>query len=136
MPAAEQTKPTVGILGEFRSFLLRGNVVDLAVAVVVGAAAAALVKSLVSDLLSPLIGAILGQPDFAQMTFKVGSAVFRYGSFIDAFIGFMTIMAAVFFFVVKPMDRLRHIAGEVEDQGPTDVELLTEIRDLLRGKND
>lgn len=121
-----------GILSEFRDFILRGNVVDLAVAVVVGAAAATVVRSLVSDLISPLIGAIIGQPNFADMTFKVGSAVFRYGNFIDVLITFLTIMAALFFFVIKPMDRLKRLTGEEDPPPPTEAELLTEIRDLLK----
>lgn len=121
-----------GTLKEFRDFVLRGNVVDLAVAVVVGAAAATVVRSLVSDLMSPLIGAILGQPNFSDMTFKIGSAVFHYGSFIDALLAFFTIMVALFFFVIKPMDRLKRLAGDEEPLPPTEVELLEEIRDLLK----
>ena len=135
MGAPASSEPRSGVLGEFRDFVLRGNVVDLAVAVVVGAAAAAVVRSLVSDLISPLIGAILGQPNFSAMTFKIGSAVFHYGSFIDALLAFITIMAALFFFVIKPMDRLKRLTGEDEIPPPTEVEVLTEIRDLLRERS-
>jgi large conductance mechanosensitive channel len=131
-PAAQEQ---TGILVEFRNFVLRGNVVDLAVAVVVGAAAAAVVRSLVSDLISPLIGAIIGQPNFSDMTFKIGSAVFRYGSFIDALLAFATIMAALFFFVIKPMDRLKRLTGEDQNEPPTEAELLAEIRDLLKERS-
>ena len=133
--ATSSTEPRRGVLAEFRDFVLRGNVVDLAVAVVVGAAAAAVVRSLVSDFISPLIGALFGQPNFADMTFKVGSAVFHYGSFIDAVLAFITIMAALFFFVIKPMDRLKRLTGEEEVPPPTEAELLTEIRDLLRERS-
>ncbi len=135
MSSIEVPSGNKGILSEFRDFVLRGNVVDLAVAVVVGAAAAAVVRSLVSDLISPLIGAIIGQPNFSDMTFKVGSAVFRYGNFIDVVITFITIMAALFFFVIKPMDRLRRLTGDDQLPPPTEAELLIEIRDLLKERS-
>jgi large conductance mechanosensitive channel len=135
MSESPATREQTGILVEFRDFVLRGNVVDLAVAVVVGAAAATVVRSLVSDLISPLIGAIIGQPNFSDMTFKVGSAVFRYGNFVDSLLAFATIMAALFFFVIKPMDRLKRLTGEEQNQPPTEAELLAEIRDLLRERS-
>ena len=91
---------------EFRQFLLRGNVVDLAVAVVLGAAFGAVVTSLVENLLTPLIAAIFGEPDFSQLTFEINNSVFGYGSFINAVIAFVMIAAAVFFFVVKPVNAL------------------------------
>jgi large conductance mechanosensitive channel len=99
------------MLKEFRQFLLRGNVVDLAVAVVIGAAFGAVTTALVKDLLTPLIAAIAGEPDFSNLTFTIHGSVFRYGSFLNALISFFTIAAAVFFGVVKPvnvlMDRFR-----------------------------
>jgi large conductance mechanosensitive channel len=124
------------MLKQFRDFLLRGNVVDLAVAVVVGAAFGAVVASFVADLLTPLIAAIGGKPDFAALSFRINGSEFRYGSFLNAVISFVIVAAAVFFLVVKPVSVLmeRRKAGlEPEPEAvPEDVVLLGEIRDLLR----
>jgi large conductance mechanosensitive channel len=94
------------VLKEFKAFLLRGNVVDLAVAVVVGAAFGALVTALVADLITPIIAAIVGKPDFSNLTFTIHNSTFRYGHFLNALIAFLTIAAAVFFFVVLPVNAL------------------------------
>jgi large conductance mechanosensitive channel len=91
------------ILKEFRAFLLRGNVIDLAVAFVLGVAFAAVVTSFVEDLLTPLIAAIFGKPDFSGLTFTINGSVFRYGAFINAVIAFVLVAAAIFFVVVKPL---------------------------------
>jgi large conductance mechanosensitive channel len=96
----------MGLVQEFKQFLLRGNVIDLAVAVVLGVAFAAVVASLVEDLLTPLIAAIFGEPDFSQLTFTINGSTFFYGQFINALIAFITIAAALFFFVVKPVNSL------------------------------
>jgi large conductance mechanosensitive channel len=96
----------VGIFKEFRDFLMRGNIVDLAVAVVIGAAFNAVVQSLVADILTPLIAAIFGKPDFSALSFTINNSQFMYGNFINALITFVTVAAAIFFFVVKPMNRL------------------------------
>lgn len=96
----------MGILNEFKAFLLRGNVVDLAVAVVLGVAFGAVVASLVEDLLTPVIAAIVGEPNFSGLTFEVNGSTFRYGSFINAVLSFVMIAAAVFFFVVVPYNEL------------------------------
>jgi large conductance mechanosensitive channel len=93
-------------LKEFRAFLLRGNVVDLAVAVVIGAAFGAVVASLVADLITPIIAAIFGKPDFSNLTFTINGSEFRYGSFINALIAFVTVAAAIFWLVVLPMNKL------------------------------
>jgi large conductance mechanosensitive channel len=93
-------------LKEFRAFLLRGNVVDLAVAVVIGAAFGAVVSSLVADLITPIIAAIFGKPDFSDLTFTINGSVFRYGSFLNAVISFVTIATAIFWLVVLPANRL------------------------------
>jgi large conductance mechanosensitive channel len=122
------------MLKEFREFLLRGNVIDLAVAVILGAAFGAVVASFVEDLLTPVIAAIGGQPDFAGLTFTINESVFRYGEFINAVISFVIVGAAVFFFVVRPVNTLmaRRKAGLEPEAVPEDVVLLGEIRDLLR----
>jgi large conductance mechanosensitive channel len=124
------------MIKEFREFLLRGNVVDLAVAVILGAAFGAVVTSFVNDILMQLIAMIGGKPDFSGLRFTINDAEFRYGAFLNAVISFVIIAAAVFFFVVKPVNALmaRRKAGlEPEPEAvPEDVVLLGEIRDLLR----
>jgi large conductance mechanosensitive channel len=123
---------------QFREFLLRGNVVDLAVAVVIGAAFGAVIASLVADLFTPLIAAIGGQRDFSGLTFTINGSVFRYGHFLNAVISFIVIAAVVFFLVVKPIAALmkRRKAGlEPEPEAVAeDVVVLGEIRDLLKAR--
>jgi large conductance mechanosensitive channel len=104
-------------LKEFRAFLLRGNVVDLAVAVVIGAAFGAVVASLVADLITPIIAAIFGKPDFSNLTFTINGSEFRYGSFINAVIAFLTVATAIFWLVVLPMNRL---AARMRTEQPVD----------------
>ena len=119
---------------EFREFLLRGNVVDLAVAVVIGAAFGAIVTSLVEDILTPLLG-LVGIPDFTTWVITVGEAEMRIGLFLNALISFVLIAAAIFFVVVKPMQALAAARAQdeaEEEAGPSEVDLLTEIRDELR----
>lgn len=94
------------MLKEFKQFLLRGNVVDLAVGVVVGAAFGGIVTALVSDLLTPLIAAIAKVPDFSGLLFTINGSKFMYGHFINALISFLLVSSAVFFFVVKPINML------------------------------
>jgi large conductance mechanosensitive channel len=96
----------VKLLTDFKKFLLRGNVVDLAVAVVVGTAFAALVKALVADILTPIIAMIFGKPNFEDLTFTINGSHFLYGDFLNALITFLSIAAAVFFFVVAPVTHL------------------------------
>lgn len=90
---------------EFRDFIMRGNVVDLAVGIVIGVAFGAIVSAFVDDILSPLLG-LFGAPDFAQNTLVIGGATILYGAFIDSVVSFLLIALAVFFFVVKPMNRM------------------------------
>jgi large conductance mechanosensitive channel len=90
----------------FKQFLLRGNVVDLAVAVVIGAAFGAVVAAFVKDLLTPLIAAIIGKPDFSALTFTVNGSKFLYGDFINAALAFLLVSGAVYFFVVLPINTL------------------------------
>jgi large conductance mechanosensitive channel len=104
---------------EFKQFLLRGNVIDLAVAFVIGAAFAALVQAAVADLLTPLVAAIFGQPDFSNLKFTVNGSVFRYGHFLNVLIAFVTIAFVVFFFVVKPINRLMELSRRRESPDPT-----------------
>jgi large conductance mechanosensitive channel len=103
---------------EFKQFVLRGNVVDLAVGIVIGAAFAGLVQAAVTDLLTPLIAAIFGQPDFSQLTFKLNGSTFKYGHFLNALISFVIIAFVVFFFVVKPINALNSLAHRRESPDP------------------
>ena len=108
---------TPGLVTEFKQFLLRGNVVDLAVGVVIGLAFGAVITALVADILTPIIAAIFGKSDFSALTFTINGSVFRYGDFINALITFVTIAAAVFFFVVKPVN---HLMARRKTEPPVD----------------
>jgi large conductance mechanosensitive channel len=101
------------MLKEFRQFIMRGNVVDLAVAVVIGAAFGAVVIALIADIITPLIAAIFGKPSFANLSFEINNSTFLYGDFLNAVLTFVTIAAAIFFLVVKPLNVLaaRRAAG-------------------------
>lgn len=94
------------MIKDFKTFLLRGNMVDLAVAFVIGAAFGAVIAALVKDLITPLIAAIFGKQDFSGLTFTINHSVFRYGDFINAVVAFVLVAAAVFFFVVVPVNKL------------------------------
>jgi large conductance mechanosensitive channel len=96
------------MLKGFRDFILRGNVVDLAVAVVIGAAFGAVVTALVKDLITPFIAAIVGKPDFSGFTFTVNNSKFLYGEFVNAMVSFVLIGAAIYFFVVVPMNAIQN----------------------------
>ena len=104
---------------EFRDFVFRGNIIELAVAFVMGLAFAAVVNSLVNNLLMPVIAMLIGKPDFNDLTFTVNDAVFRYGAFITDVIQFVAIAAAVFFFIVRPVNALlARMRGPVEEGMP------------------
>ena len=94
------------MLQEFKQFLLRGNVVDLAVGVLIGAAFGTVVSALVADILTPFIAVIAKVPDFSDLIFTINGSVFRYGHFLNALISFLLVATTVFFFVVKPMNIL------------------------------
>jgi len=94
------------MLKEFKAFVFRGNIVDLAVAVVIGIAFGAVITALVADIITPLIAAIFGSHDFSALTFTINNSTFLYGAFINAVISFVLIAAAVFFVVVKPMNAI------------------------------
>jgi len=124
------------VIKEFRDFVLRGNVIDLAVAVVIGAAFGAVVTAFVASFVTPLIAAIVGKPDFSALVFTINGSHFTYGSFINALISFLAIAGVIFFFIVKPMNVLMARAAAKEepasDAPAEDIVLLTEIRDVLR----
>jgi large conductance mechanosensitive channel len=106
LPSTETSSTTLegsAMLQEFKDFLFRGNIIELAVAFVMGLAFATVVNSLVDNLVMPVIAMIIGKPDFSDLTFTINDAVFRYGQFITDLIQFVAIAAAVFFFIVKPV---------------------------------
>ena len=110
------------MLKEFRDFVFRGNIIELAVAFVMGVAFAAVVNSLVNNLLMPVVAMIIGKPDFSDLTFTINAAVFRYGAFITDAIQFVAIAAAVFFFVVKPVNAMRARYEKPVEEGMPDEE--------------
>ena len=121
------------MLKEFRDFLMKGNLVELAVAVVMGIAFGAVVKSFVDNLITPIIGMIFGV-DFSSETFTINGSTFHYGLFLNDVIYFVLVAASVFFFVVKPINAITarmNKGKEGEPVPPSETELLTEIRDLL-----
>ena len=111
------------MLKEFRDFLLRGNLIVLAVAFVMGSAFAALVTALVQDIVTPIIAAVFGKVDVFSQSFTIQRAQFLYGAFVTSAITFVSIAAAVFFFIVKPVDALtRRFGKPAEEAGPSDEE--------------
>ncbi len=128
------------MLKGFKEFITRGNVMDLAVAVVIGAAFTAIVNALVKGFITPLIAAIFGEPDLTQVaTFTINDAEFSLGLILDAMFNFLAVAAAVYFFIVMPMNKLaeRKARGDEPDPDPLTVEqqLLTEIRDSLANRS-
>jgi large conductance mechanosensitive channel len=128
------------MLRELREFLLRGNVIDLAVAVVIGAAFAAITTSLVGDIITPLL-TIIGLPDLSSWVIPVGDSDIRIGAFLNTLIWFLLVGTSIFFFVVKPMKELQERFDDPDDDqvtvfpGPTQTDLLIQIRDELRRAN-
>lgn len=112
------------MLKEFKDFLLKGNLIELAVAFVMGVAFAAVLNSFVADIVTPIIGAIVGKSDFSNLTFTIHHSLFRYGAFITALIQFVSIAAAVFFFIVKPVQMVlaRRTQRDAEEEAPSDEE--------------
>ena len=119
------------MLNEFKTFIARGNVLDLAVGVVIGAAFTAIVTSLVGDIINPLIGLIAGGVDFSGLSFGLGDAQFMYGNFINAIIKFL-IVAWVVFLIVKAVNRMIPKKEEAPPAGPSDNDLLKEILETLK----
>ncbi len=118
---------------EFRDFILRGNLVELAVAVVIGTAFAAVVTALVADIVTPLIAAVGGKPDFAELSFTINDSVFRYGHFLNALFTFLIIAAVIFFLVIKPVNALLARRRSDPDEPTRDCpECLSEIPTAAR----
>jgi large conductance mechanosensitive channel len=112
------------LLEEFKDFMMKGNLIELAVAFVMGLAFAAVINSLVDNLVMPVIAAVIGKPDFRGLTFTINDAVFFYGAFITDVIQFVAIAAAVFFFIVKPVQLAlaRRPGRDAEEEAPSDEE--------------
>ena len=126
----------VKMIDEFKNFISRGNVVDMAVGVIIGGAFGKIVTSLVNDVLMPLVGILIGGHDFSTLAIKVGDASILYGAFIQAVIDFL-IVAICIFFMVKTFEKLKKKKPEVVETPKEDsdeVKLLKEIRDLLKKK--
>ncbi len=124
-----------GLLGEFKDFLLRGNVVDLAIAVIIGTAFGLVVGALVKDLLTPIVAAVFGKPDFSNLTFTINHSRFLFGDFINQVIAFLSVATAVFFVVVKPVNVLaerRRLAPEPESSDRPCPECLSQIPKAAR----
>ena len=123
------------MIKEFKEFISRGNMMDLAVGVIIGAAFTAIVNSLVKDLINPLIGLFIGKIDLSNLKFTVGEATFKHGSFLNAIINFL-IIALVVFFLIKLVNKMMpKKETEEDDPTPTNEEIyLRQIRDLLQEK--
>jgi len=122
------------MLKEFRDFINRGNVIDLAVAVIIGVAFGAIVTSLVNDIIMPLVGIILGGVDFTGLVITFGEAQILYGNFIQAIVNFL-IVAFVIFMIVRTINKMKKPTETAAPAAPPeDIVLLTEIRDLLKNR--
>ena len=122
------------MLKQFKEFLMQGNLIELAVAFVMGGAFAVVVNSLVSDLIMPIIAAIVGKPSFDSLTFTINDSVFRYGAFITSLVTFVIIAAAIFFFVVKPVQMAMARMKPKEEAGPTNEERMVELLERIAAK--
>jgi large conductance mechanosensitive channel len=121
------------MLKEFKEFAMKGNVMDLAIGVVIGAAFGKIIDSVVADLISPVIGMLTGGVNFSEKVLEVGQAKLMYGNFLNAIIQFI-IVAFVLFLVVKAMNKMKKPEPPAAPAGPSDNDLLIEIRDLMKAK--
>ena len=122
------------MLSDFKKFIMKGNVLDLAVAVIIGGAFGLLINSMVQDIIMPIIGAIVGKPSFEDLTLDIGDGVIRYGSFLTLLVNFL-IIAFVLFLIIKSFEKMQSMRGTKEEEAePLTVEgeILAEIRDLLK----
>lgn len=118
---------------EFRDFIAKGNMIDIAVGFIMGAAFTAVIGSLVENVLMPIVAIPFGEPNFDAVIWTINDSEIMIGSFLTAVVSFLLIAVAVFLFIVKPYNAYRELTEEEEadDEGPTEIELLTEIRDSL-----
>lgn len=124
------------MLNDFKKFIMKGNVLDLAVAVIIGAAFGAVVVSFTNDIVMPFIGAVVGKASFNDLTFKIGDGIIYYGKFITVLVNFV-IIAFVIFLIIKAFEKMQSMRGTAEEENePLTVEgeILSEIRDLLKAQ--
>ncbi len=125
------------LLAEFKEFAIKGNMLDLAIGMVIGTAFTTIVKSIVDDIIMPLVGVIIGGKDFTGLAITIGDSQIKYGNLIQNFVNFL-IVAVCLFFVVKTINKLKtlgkkeEIVEEIVEETPADIKLLEEIRDLLK----
>ena len=119
------------MIQEFRDFLTKGNLIDIAVGFIMGAAFTALTVSFTEDIVMPIVAIPFGEPSFDNLTWTVNDSVIAYGSFLTALVVFLLTALALFFFIVKPINTYRARQPTDEAAGPSEIELLTEIRDSL-----
>jgi large conductance mechanosensitive channel len=126
-----------GLMKDFRAFIMKGNVLDLAVAVIIGIAFNALVNSLVNDVIMQVIAAIFGKPNFNDLTFTIGDGIIYYGRFLTALVNFLVIAATIFVIVraFEELQKRRRGTEEELEERPEEIVLLSEIRDLLAQGN-
>jgi large conductance mechanosensitive channel len=110
----------IGVIDEFKAFALKGNMVDLAIAIVLGTAFASVINSLVADIIMPIIGIFGGSPDFTANTFTINGSEFRWGNFLTALIAFIIVALVLFFFVVRPLTRMMTRAGLIPPPPPAE----------------
>ena len=123
------------MLQDFKKFVTKGNVLDLAVAVILGIAFGLLVNSFVKDIIMPIIGAVVGKPSFDDLTLGIGDGVIRYGSFLTLLVNFL-IIAFVLFVIVQAAEKLQNMRSQADkEEDPSEVDLLVEIRDLLKQRS-
>jgi large conductance mechanosensitive channel len=118
----------------FKEFISRGNMVDLAVGVVIGGAFGAVITSFTNDILMAIIGAIIGQPNFNSLTFALGDATIAYGKFLTALLNFVLIAASVYFFVVVPMNKMAERRANDDDVEPTNEEKMVSLLEQIASK--
>jgi large conductance mechanosensitive channel len=124
------------MLNDFKKFIMKGNVLDLAVAVIIGGAFGLLINSMVKDIIMPIIGAVVGKPSFEDLTFDIGDGVVRYGSFLTLLVNFL-IIAFVLFLIIRTFEKMQSLRGTKEEEAePLTVEgeILAEIRDILKSQ--
>jgi large conductance mechanosensitive channel len=124
------------VLEDFKKFIMKGNVIDLAVAVIIGIAFGAVIDSVVNDLIMPVVGAVFGQTSFDQLTLDIGDGVVRYGAFLTEVFNFLVIAASLFL-IIKAFEKMQSLRGSKKEAEALTVEgeLLTEIRDLLKSRS-
>lgn len=122
------------MLKEFKEFIKRGNVIDLAVGVIIGGAFTNIVNSLVQNLINPLLGLFIGRIDLSNLVLKAGGATFRYGAFVNTIINFL-IIAFVVFLLVKAVNKVTRTHEQKQPAGPSAEDYLKDIRDLLKEKS-